>query len=59
MAAFASAAAQLTAEGSLLTVATAMAVLIDALESDSVIQSSIVLLPNGLFQGVVIDAQLP
>lgn len=59
MASFASAAGQLTAEGTIETVVAALAVLIAAFESDDHVETHIVLLPNGLFQGVVFNAVLP
>lgn len=56
MAAFSSAAAQLTAEGTITDVAAALAVMAALFETDDVWKTQIVLLPNGLFQGVAINA---
>ncbi len=59
MASYTSAAAQVTSEGTVASVAAALAVLVAAFESDDDWESQIILLPNGLFVGVVINAVLP
>ena len=53
MAAYSSATSTLTAEGTILTVTAALAVAVKAVDTTSTYETQIVLLPNGLFQGVI------
>jgi len=58
MASFTSATSTLTAEGTILDVVDALAVKVAAAETDSTHTVQVILLPNGLFQGIFTEAVL-